>query len=106
MPKVALSLTLERDNLLWLRSQAAAAKRRSLSQTVDELISSARLAGRVPGFSIRSVVGTVDVTGDDPLLSAADDHIRSVFDASIRRPLLVRESPPPYGKRPRGRRRG
>jgi hypothetical protein len=105
MPKLPLSVTLDQDNLLWLRSQTTAAKR-SLSETLDQLVTEARLAGRVPEGSVRSVVGTVDITGDDPLLSGADDYVRGLFDASVRRPILVRETPPRYRKPSRGRRRG
>jgi len=107
MPKVPLSVTLERDNLLWLRSQTTAAKRRSLSETLDQLVTNARMAGHVSEGSARSVVGTVDITGEDPLLSGADEYVRGLFDASIRRPFGMGERRPSHAKQAtRGRRRG
>jgi hypothetical protein len=94
MPKKAVSLTLDEDNLLWLQSQAAAAKRRSLSDTVDRIVTAARKSGRVLDSSIRSVVHSVDINPDDPDLAEADAHVAALFAASIQRPWLVREQPP------------
>jgi hypothetical protein len=106
MPKHAISLTLEADNLLWLRSRAAATKTRSLSRAVDELVTEARLAGRLPSEAMRSVVGTIDLGADDPGLDAADAYIRSLFDQSARQPVLVRETAPAPGRQTRKGRRG
>jgi len=106
MPKHAISLTLEADNLLWLRSRAAASKSRSLSRAVDELVTEARLAGRLPNDAVRSVVGTIDLGADDPGLEAADAYIRSLFDQSARQPVLVRETAPVPGRKARQGRRG
>jgi hypothetical protein len=103
MPKCAISVTLGQNNLLWLRTQAEAARRRSVSETLDELVSEARLAGRVREESVRSVVGTIDIGADDPLLEAADAVVRARFDESIARPPMVRE---PRRMRPRVRHRG
>ena len=94
MPKRAVSLTLEQDNLLWLKARARAEKRGSVSETLDAVIRDARAAGRVPAGSIRSVVGTIDIASDDPWLENADAEIEKLFEESLRRPSLVREDPP------------
>lgn len=91
MPKQPLSVTLERDNLLWLRGRVAAGKQKSLSEALDEILTAARLGGH-PADE-RSVVGTIDVATDDPGLERADEYVRSQFAASLARPILVRETP-------------
>jgi len=93
MPKQPVSVTLERDNLLWLRGRAAGRKRRSLSDALDEVVTAARL-GAYGLTEPRSVVGTVDVADDDPLLEHADAYIRSLFDATLGQPMAVRERAP------------
>src|SRR5262245_5664949 len=104
MGKTAISVTLDADNLLWLKGQAGAAGLRSVSELLDRLVAQARAAG--PVAPVRSVVGTIDVDPGDPLLEHADATIRALFDASLRRPSVVTEQPPEYGPpRPRSRRR-
>src|SRR5262245_42689396 len=98
MPKEPVSVTLGRENLLWLRGRAARSKRRSLSDALDEIVTAARLGGQAPG-SIRSVVGTVDVAGDDQGLDRADQYVREEFEASLSRPLVLHESKARYGKK-------
>jgi hypothetical protein len=100
MAKEPVSVTLGRENLLWLRGRAARSKRRSLSDALDEIITAARLGGHVAG-SIRSVVGTVDIAGDDPGLERADQFVREEFEASLARPLLPHENKSRYGKKTR-----
>jgi hypothetical protein len=78
------------DNLVWLRGQATTA-RGSISETLDRLVTEARAAGKTQPGTIRSVVGTIDIADEDPLLEQADEVVRGQFDASLRRPLLVRE---------------
>jgi hypothetical protein len=110
MPKKPLSVTLEADNLLWLRGRVASGKRRSLSEALDEIVTAARQAGGTPG-DIRSVVGTIDLAPDDPALERADMYIADLFSSSVARPVLAREEPGAYGPasappavgRPRGR---
>jgi len=85
MPKKAVSVTLDRDNLFWLKGQTAAAGARSVSDTLDRLITEARVAGRVRPDSIRSVVGTIDIADDDPGLDRADAYVRSLVRESIDR---------------------
>jgi hypothetical protein len=93
MPKAAISVTLEQDNLLWLRSQTAVAGRRSLSETLDQLVTGARQSGRVPGAEPRSVVGTIDINPDDPDLAEADGFVRGLFRRSTGRPMAANRSP-------------
>jgi hypothetical protein len=101
MPKAPISVTLERDNLLWLRSQATAAKYRSVSDALDQIVTEARLAGRASDEGVRSVVGSIDIDDGDPLLSGADEYVRGLFDESLRRPWLVRDAPPRARRRDR-----
>ena len=103
MPKQAISVTLDADNLTWLKGRASAAGARSISELLDHLVSAARSSGQV-GPS-RSVVGTIDIAESDPWLEGADDDVRGMFEASLRRPLMVKETSPVYGtvrkRRPR-----
>lgn len=88
MPKVPVSVTLDADNLLWLRARAAQRKRRSLSEALDEVVTAARTGG--PGASpIRSVVGTISFTDED--LEAADAYVKALFEESLNQPLDVHE---------------
>jgi hypothetical protein len=102
MSKRALSITLGEENLLWLKGRAAHS-RGTVSSLLDRFVSEAR-AGRLgtPPAS-RSVVGTIDLAIDDPDLSGADRAIRTLFDRSLARPTIARESSPSYGGRRRTR---
>ena len=84
MPKTPISVTLDADNLLWLKGQTASGKRRSLSDTLDALVTAAR-AGAHSGTTSRSVVGTVDISADDPGLDQADASVRSAIEDSLTR---------------------
>jgi hypothetical protein len=79
MTKRAVSVTLHPDNLLWLRGQAKAHGRRSVSEALDRLLSEVRTGGHLQGGSIRSVVGTIRIARSDPGLSGADAAIRTLF---------------------------
>ena len=103
MAKEPVSVTLGRDNLVWLRGRAARTKRRSLSDTLDEIVTAARLGGHATG-AIRSIVGTVDIAADDPALEHADQYVREQLDASLSRGLTVHDERPPYGTRKKSRR--
>lgn len=107
MPKKPLSVTLEETNLLWLKGRAASTKRRSLSEALDELITSARTGGQ-GADTARSVVGTIDIAPEDPMLDTADAYVRETFAASLQRPFLARETSPSYSssRKAPGRRRG
>jgi len=107
MAKQSVSVTLDTDNLVWLKGRADAAGLRSVSELIDRIVRDARAAGT--GVPARSVVGTVDIAGDDPGLEQADAAVRVLFDRSLGRPMAVKETPPPHGragKAPRQKRRG
>ena len=95
MPKTPLSVTLDEANLLWLKGRAAGRKKRSLSDALDEILTEARRGGH-GGDAPRSVVGTVDISADDPELERADAAMRSLFADSLNRPVLARERPGEY----------
>jgi hypothetical protein len=90
MSKRAISVTLHSDNLTWLKARAGAIGARSVSDLLDQLVTEARRAS--PGGAIRSVVGTIDIDASDPLLEGADDVLRTLFNASLKRPTLVKEA--------------
>jgi len=105
MAKQAISVTLDTENLTWLKGRAGAAGLRSVSELLDQLVTAARESGRI-GPS-RSVVGTIDIDASDPLLEGADDVVNGMYEMSLRRPLMVRETKAEYRitprkKRPRG----
>ena len=95
MPKAPVSITLDVDNLLWLRGRATSRKRRSLSEAVDEIVTAAR-TGSLKVQPVRSVVGTIEFTDED--LEAADAYVQGLFATSLARPLVVRERPSQYRK--------
>lgn len=99
-------MTLEAENVTWLKGRAGAAGLRSVSELLDRIVTAARASGGVGGA--RSVVGTIDIGADDPLLQNADAAVRAIFETSLRRPMAVRETPPKHRSRTRtrGKRRG
>jgi hypothetical protein len=105
MPKAAISVTLERDNLTWLSARTRATRARSLSQTLDDLITAAR-TGRSTEPVSRSIVGAMTISPVDPDLRDADAAVRAWFDASLHRTAasLARDRQPRRVRR--GRRRG
>ena len=107
MSKQPVSVTLDQDNLLWLRGRIARGKRGSLSAALDELIRQARQGSPAAGDA-RSVVGTIDIAPDDPKLERADAAVRARFEASLSRPILAREDRRAFGspRKPGKPRRG
>ena len=104
MSKKAVSLTLDESNLVWLRGVSARSGARSLSETVDQIVSAARESGDAHPQSIRSVVGTIDINEGDPLLEVADAVVGGLFERSLARPFLVKERKAAYrAKRRSGR---
>lgn len=103
MPKRAISVTLDVENLAWLRGRARGARLRSVSELLDRIVTAARTGGR--DVSPKSVVGTIEIDVSDPLLERADAAVRSMFESSLRRPLTVREAQPEYranaGRKPK-----
>jgi hypothetical protein len=104
MTKRAISVTLHSDNLTWLKARAGAVGARSVSDLLDQIVADARRA--TPGGAIRSVVGTIDIDTSDPLLLGADDVVRTLFETSLKRPTLVKESRAAYGAGVKKKRRG
>lgn len=100
MTKQAISVTLDADNVTWLKGRTGAGGARSVSELLDRLVSAARHIGSV-GLA-RSVVGTIDIDSSDPLLERADTTVRSLFDESLGRPLLVMERAETYRATRRG----
>jgi hypothetical protein len=94
MPKKALSITLEADNVTWLKGRAGAAGVRSVSELLDQLVSAARESGGAGQPT--SVVGTIDIDPGDPLLDRADEAVAALFDASLSRPLVIKGAAPQY----------
>ena len=88
MPKKGISVTLQDDNLLWLKSRTLALKGRSLSETLDDLVTAARTSGARRRRAIRSVVGTVDIADDDPDLDRGGCRtFASLVDRPLARPV-------------------
>jgi hypothetical protein len=104
MSKRAISVTLEADNLTWLRGRAGAAGVRSVSQLLDQLVTTARRAGHVG--PARSVVGTIDVDPSDPGLAGADAAVQALFETSLGRPFVLGEAAPRHGEPRKRTRRG
>jgi hypothetical protein len=88
--KQAISVTLEADNLTWLKGRAGAGDVRSVSELLDRLVTAARQSGHVG--APQSVVGTIDIDPSDPMLDRADEAIRHLFEGSLGRPLIVKET--------------
>ena len=92
--KQAISVTLDADNLRWLKGRAGAGGVRSVSGLLDQLVAAARQSGHV-GAS-QSVVGTIDIDPGDPMLAHADEAVRYLFEGSLGRPLAVKETRTKY----------
>ena len=104
MTRRALSVTLEADNVTWLKGRAGATGE-SVSELLDQIVTAARHGGHAG--PARSVVGTIDIDASDPLLEQADVMVRTAFDEALGRPLTVHEGRASYGsKRRPPRRRG
>jgi hypothetical protein len=82
MSKRAISVTLQEENLVWLRGQSRAARHRSVSETLDRLITEARSRGGEGAALVRSVRDTIRISDGDPQLLQADAAIRALFHAS------------------------
>ena len=81
MIKQPISVTLARDNILWLRAQVASKGCRSVSQMLDSLIVAARQAQETPPS--QSVVGSVSLDPSDPDLLQADTVLHALFALEI-----------------------
>jgi len=90
MPKVPVSVTLDADNLLWLRARMTGTKRRSLSDLLDEIVNAARTAAH--GTSIANVAHAGDgnlhpllITprGDEAARGRAQAAFHDIVNAAI-----------------------
>src|SRR5437762_6597624 len=90
MSKRAISVTLDTENLTWLKGRAGATGVRSVSELLDRIVSAARASGRIG--PARSVIGSIAIDTGDPSLEHADAALRGLFDASLRRRLRVKQS--------------
>ena len=77
MTKQPISVTLNADNVTWLKGRVGAAGLRSVSELLDQLVTAAR--NTRSGGAARSVVGTIDIDSSDPLLETADIAVRALF---------------------------
>ena len=105
MTRRALSVTLDAANVTWLKGRAGAVGE-SVSEVLDQIVTLARHTGSAIGA--RSVVGTIDIDASDPSLEQADAAVRTMFDRSLGRPLVLKEARASYsgGKSKRPGRRG
>ena len=100
MARTAISVTLDTENLTWLRGRIGGGKGKSVSDLLNQLVTAARRTGSVG--APRSVVGTVEIDAGDPQLEEADAALRVLFERSVSRPTVVRERRATYGQRARG----
>lgn len=82
MAKKAVSVTLSPENLLWLRAQAVARGKKSVSETLDQLLEQARTGETVKSAS-QSVRGMIRIAPSDQELREADREIRAQFRRSL-----------------------
>jgi len=102
MPKRPISVTLQSENLTWLRGKARVSGARSVSNVLDRLVTEARTRGG--SGQVRSAVGTIDIDPSDPLLERADEAIRALFEESLARPFPGQEETGSYAAKKRKRR--
>jgi len=89
-------VTLDPENILWLKARARGARRRSVSETLDCLLNEAR-TGKISAPEVRSVKGTVRIDPADPDLEEADAAVSRLIASS-----LARLPAPGHAKSPRG----
>jgi hypothetical protein len=85
MSKKAVSVTLRPDNLLWLKTRVKVKGERSLSETLDGIITEARAGAGAGGSEIRSVLGNARIPGSEAALSEAGARVAALFRKSVRR---------------------
>ena len=85
-------MTLDPENILWLKARAHGAPGRSVSETLDRLLLEAR-TGRAAVARSRSVRGTARIDATDPDLARADDAARRLIATSLSRSDKRHRSP-------------
>src|SRR5437899_8515143 len=76
MAKRAISVTLDADNLMWLKARTGAARLRSVSELLDQLVTVARESGRLRPS--QPAVRTIDSDARPPGLDGADRAVRGM----------------------------
>ncbi|MFN8627787.1 MAG: hypothetical protein U0587_17635 [Candidatus Binatia bacterium] len=82
MAKEAISVTLKRENLSWLRGQLRLRGARSVSEVLDEVVSMVRMPGRL-AVQVQSVKGSIRIAEDDPNLERADEMLLALFSRHL-----------------------
>ena len=85
MAKKAISVTLDKSNLLWLYDQTIRGGARNMSDAINRLITAARARDGWPVGPPRSVAGMVKLDPADPDLTKAQKFVRDEFARSIAR---------------------
>lgn len=81
-------MTLETDNLLWLKARTRATGTRSISAVLDGMVTGARQASE----PVTSVVGFVSFPDGEDGLERGTEEIRKLFGRSLSRPSARRQS--------------
>src|SRR6266699_1217466 len=89
MARRAISVTLETENVTWLKGRAGAVGE-SVSEMLNQLVAAARRGAHIG--PARSIMGTIDIDSADPLLERADTDVRAAFEASLGRPVIARDA--------------
>jgi hypothetical protein len=100
MSRQAISVTLDADNITWLKGRAGAGGLRSLSELLNRIVTTARQSKSAP--HARSVVGTVTICPDDPDLREADVAIQALYNASLGGSSVIRDKRSADRQRRRG----
>jgi hypothetical protein len=79
MSKRAISVTIEAENLLWLKARTRATGSRSISAVLDDMVTEVRKA---PG-PVTSTVGWVSFPEGEDGLRRGKEDIRELFDRSL-----------------------
>jgi len=84
MSKQAISVTLDPENILWLKARTRGAHRRSVSETLDRLLNEVR-TGKSSAPEAQSVRGTVRIDVADPDFEEADAAVSRLIASSLSR---------------------
>src|SRR5262249_34115062 len=82
MMKKAISVTFRPENLLWVRGAAHALSRPGVSGALHAFITSAPAGARGRSGTVKSIVGSIQITASDRGLMEADAVIRGLFPVS------------------------
>jgi len=94
MPKEAISVTLERQNLAWLRGQVRLTGARSVSEVLDRVVAAHR-SDQSRWATAGSVKGSIRIAADDPDLACADAALSAPFEQPSAQPGSRRRLPTP-----------